>query len=114
MAGTHKRGFPGDTPVADAKGEALAWLRAPLDEGGLDDQDEVTAGPDVVQTDAHAEAGEYLIRIVTGVPDPRAEAEALVAARPPLDPVHGVLARLADLPPDKFAKLMAALDRVEG
>lgn len=114
MSGTYKRGFPGGTPVADAKAETLAWLRAPLDGGGCDDQDEVTVGPEVVQTDAHAEAGEYLIRIVTGVPDPRAEAEARAAVQPPADPVHGVLIRLSELPPDRLAKLSALLDRVEG
>jgi hypothetical protein len=115
VAGIYKYGFEDGTPIADAKARALELLRAPVEDGGAADADEVTFGPDVVQGDAQQAAGTFLVRVVTG----HAEDPAVVAARkrarvahvPPADAVVG---RLAALPADKLARLAALLDKVEG
>lgn len=115
MTAVYKYGFADGTPVGEAKERALALVRAPEAEGGAGDQDTVIAGPDVVQPDAMAEAGTFLIRIVTGAEgaeDPAVVAARERAPRPPAQ-ADAMVGRLLDLPPAKLAALSALLDRLE-
>lgn len=106
MAGVYKIGFPEGTPIAEAKEQAMAVVRD-------SDTDEVTAGPDILQAEAHVTAGEFLVRIVTGVEDPavvaaRERAAAAVSA----SESDGVILRLTSLPPAKIRALSALLDQL--
>lgn len=66
MAGTYKYGFPEKEPILSAKEKVLEKLRAPVSQGGADDQDPIIIQPHVVQSPEHADNGEYLVRVVTG------------------------------------------------
>ncbi|MGW5259703.1 hypothetical protein ACWEQG_01930 [Microbispora sp. NPDC004025] len=67
MAGIYKIGFPADTPRDEAEAAAREQVRQ------LDQDDVLEIG--IVQTDEHQAAGEYLVRIVTGQPEPETPAE---------------------------------------
>lgn len=67
MAGIYKYGHPADKDRERAVVETLAAIR----ESG--DDDPIQEEASIVQTDAHREAGEYLVRIVTGYPEPEPE-----------------------------------------
>ncbi|WP_433252838.1 hypothetical protein ACQPYK_08525 [Streptosporangium sp. CA-135522] len=66
MAGIYKHGFPTNTDPELATEAALRAIR----ESG--DNDPVLGEATRIETDAHREAGEYLVRIVTGQTDPGA------------------------------------------
>ena len=94
MAGIYKYGYPADTDREEAKAETLRAIRA------NGDTDPVLDEPSIIETDEHKAAGEYLVRIRTGQPEPetppdpqpaQAPVEQLAAEREQL------LARLAEL-----------------
>ena len=115
MAGIYKFGFEDGTPIADAKARAQQLLRAPEEDGGAGDEDEVTFGPDVVQSDAHSAGGTFLVRVVTGhAEDPAVVARRERAAASHAPQADAVIGRLAALPADRIAALAALLDKVEG
>lgn len=101
MAGTYWIGFEdAKTSEDEALKAAMATIR---DEG---DADQVTAGPEVVRTEDGDAEGRFQVRVVTGIPDPRVEAERKAAA---VDAAvageQAVLARLAALTPDHLDAL---------
>ncbi|MEU8274903.1 hypothetical protein AB0C08_11315 [Microbispora bryophytorum] len=90
MAGIYKIGFPAERPQDDAKSEALAHVRR------SDSDDVLEIG--IIQADEHKAAGEYLVRIVTGQPEPELQPEP---SGPPADQLAAereqLLARLAEI-----------------
>lgn len=114
MAGIYKIGFrDGDTSETDALEEAVRMIRDG-DGHTPGDDDPVTAGPEVIRTAAHEEAGEFLVRVVTGVTDPLAVRPREGGPEASADfPAHTTLARLADLPDAKVAQLAQILDLLE-
>lgn len=92
MAGIYKIGFPAERPQGDAKSEALAHVRR------SDSDDVLEVG--IIQADEHKAAGEYLVRIVTGQPEPEPELQPEPSGPPP-DQLAAereqLLARLAEI-----------------
>lgn len=64
MAGIYKHGFPSEKDREEATSETLAAIRA------SGDHDLVLEEASIIETDDHKAASEYLVRIVTGQPEP--------------------------------------------
>ncbi|GIH29099.1 hypothetical protein Aph01nite_74090 [Acrocarpospora phusangensis] len=84
----YKHGFPASVPRQTAIEQASAAALALAAEDPTLDGSIISA--DILETDAHREAGEYLVRVVLG-PDDRPVADPLEARRAEL------LAELAEL-----------------
>ena len=94
MAGIYKIGFSAGTSHDDARAAALEHVHA------LDQDDVLEIG--IIETDEHKAAGEYLVRVVTGHPEPEPEPEPqAVPASPLVDQLvaerEQLLARLDDI-----------------
>jgi hypothetical protein len=76
VAGIYKIGFSASTPSDDARAAALEQVR------DLDQDDVLDIG--IIETDEHKAAGEYLVRVVTGQPEPDLEPEPQIGPSDPL------------------------------
>lgn len=102
MAGIYKICFKDNVQGGKAIEDAMAVIR-------LVDDDEVTSGPEILQTEAHKQAKEIMVRVVTGVHDPLNRDDDTA---PVLDE-GSILARLVSMNDHQLTKLSHMLDKVD-